>query len=72
MAQVYEVQYQINVNNGPALEAIKQFQQATVQLERMSRRFDEVARKIGKVNSAFKALQSKPINITVNTASAEQ
>lgn len=71
MPQVYEVQYQINVNNGPALESIRQFQQATVQLEQLSRRFDVVAQKIGKINSAFNSIQTKPINIQVNTTSAE-
>lgn len=71
MPQVYEVQYQINVNNGPALEAIKQFQQATTQLEQLTRRFDAVARSIGKLNSAFKSISVKPINVQVNTATAE-
>lgn len=71
MPQVYEVQYQINVNNGPALEAIKQFQQATTQLELLTRRFDAVARSIGKLNSAFKSISVKPINVQVNTATAE-
>ena len=71
MPQVYEVQYQINVNNGPALEAIKQFQQATAQLEQLTRRFDAVSRSIGKLNSAFKSISVKPINVQVNTATAE-
>lgn len=73
MPQVYEVQYQINVNNGPALEAINQFQQATTRLEQMSRRFDLVAQKIGKLNSAFKTIQTKPVTATVkaDTKSAE-
>jgi len=73
MPQVYEVQYQINVNNGPALEAINQFQQATARLEQMSRRFDLVAQKIGKLNSAFKTIQAKPVTATVkaDTKSAE-
>ena len=71
MAQVYEVQYQINVNNGPALEAIKQFQTATTELEQMTRRFDAVSRSIGKLNSAFKSIQTKPIIVNVNTTQAE-
>ena len=71
MPQVYEVQYQINVNNGPALEAIRQFQQATTQLEQLTRRFDAVSRSIGKLNSAFKSISVKPINVQVNTATAE-
>lgn len=73
MPQVYEVQYQINVNNGPALEAINQFQQATTRLEQMSRRFDLVAQKIGKLNSAFKTIQTKPVTATVkaDTKTAE-
>lgn len=71
MAQVYEVQYQINVNNAPALEAIKQFQQATTQLEQMSRRFDVVARRVGKLNGAFHAISKSPVNVRVNTTQAE-
>lgn len=71
MAQVYEVQYQINVNNGPALAAIQQFQETTTKLERMVSRFDLVAKKIGKINSAFYALSKNPATITVKTDKAE-
>ena len=66
MAQVFEVQYRINVQHEAALQAIGQFQEATTQLAHMSRRFDTVTKSIGKLNSAFKSIQTKPINITVN------
>ena len=71
MAQVYEVQYQINVNNGPALEAINQFQQATTRLEQMTRRFDTVSRSIGKVNSAFASLGKTTPKMNIDTSQVE-
>lgn len=71
MPQVYEVQYQINVNSGPALEAIEQFQQATLKLEQLARRFDVVSRSIGKLNAAFKTIPTKPIDVVINTGKAE-
>lgn len=71
MAQVYEVQYQINVNNAPALEAIKRFQQATTQLEHMARRFDAVAKSVGKLNSAFHAISKSTVKVRLDTTKAE-
>lgn len=71
MAQVYEVQYQINVNNAPALEAIQKFQQAATQLEQMSLRFDAVARSVGKLNSAFHAISKSTVKVRLDTTKAE-
>lgn len=71
MAEQYTVNYQINVQSDPALQAIRKFQEATAQLEGLTRRFDVVARSIGKVNAAFASINSKPVNIQVNTANAE-
>ena len=53
MAENYIVNYQINVNSNPALESIRKFQQATAEMEALTKRFDVVAKSIGKVNSAL-------------------
>ena len=55
MAENYIVNYQINVNSNPALESIRKFQQATAEMEALTKRFDIVAKSIGKVNSALDA-----------------
>lgn len=73
MAQIYEVQYQINVNSATALESIQAFQQATVKLDQMANRFTEIARRIGKVNAAFVQLsKNSACTIKINTADAER
>lgn len=71
MAENYTVNYQINVNEQPALQAIQRFQQATLQLEQLTKRFDLVAKSVGKVNSALASIRTKPVNIQVNTGTAE-
>lgn len=71
MAENYTVNYQINVNSQAALESIRKFQEATVQMEALTKRFDVVAKSIGKVNSALASIKSKPIEITINTNAAE-
>lgn len=71
MPQVYEVQYQINVNNGPALEAIRQFQDATTKMEQLVGRFDAISKGIGKVNSVFNSL-NKTVSINIKTDTAER
>ncbi|WP_261982512.1 phage tail tape measure protein, partial [Bacteroides ovatus] len=63
--------YQINVNSNPALESIRKFQQATAEMESLTKRFDIVAKSIGKVNSALASIKTKPINIQINTSAAE-
>lgn len=71
MAENYIVNYQINVNSNPALESIRKFQQATAEMEALIKRFDVVAKSIGKVNSALASIKTKPINIQINTSAAE-
>lgn len=71
MAENYIVNYQINVNSNPALESIRKFQQATAEMEALTKRFDVVAKSIGKVNSALASIKTKPINIQINTSAAE-
>lgn len=71
MAKNYIVNYQINVNSNPALESIRKFQQATAEMEALTKRFDIVAKSIGKVNSALASIKTKPINIQINTSAAE-
>ena len=71
MAENYIVNYQINVNSNPALESIRKFQQATAEMESLTKRFDIVAKRIGKVNSALASIKTKPINIQINTSAAE-
>lgn len=71
MAKNYIVNYQINVNSNPALESIRKFQQATAEMESLTKRFDIVAKSIGKVNSALASIKTKPINIQINTSAAE-
>lgn len=71
MAENYIVNYQINVNSNPALESIRKFQQATAEMETLTKRFDIVAKSIGKVNSALASIKTKPINIQINTSAAE-
>ena len=71
MAENYIVNYQINVNSNPALESILKFQQATAEMEALTKRFDIVAKSIGKVNSALASIKTKPINIQINTSAAE-
>lgn len=71
MAENYIVNYQINVNSNPALESIRKFQQATAEMEALTKRFDVVAKSIGKVNSALASIKAKPINIQINTSAAE-
>lgn len=71
MAQDYVVNYQINVNNQKALDAIRQFSQATQQMEGLVRRFDSITKGIGKVNSALASLRSKPITINIDTQKAQ-
>ena len=46
MAENYIVNYQINVNSNPALESIRKFQQATAEMEALTKRFDVVAKSI--------------------------
>lgn len=73
MAQVYEVQYQINVNSATALESIAAFQEATVKLDQMTNRFTEIARRIGKVNAAFIHLnKNSACTLNINTNEAER
>ena len=71
MAENYIVNYQINVNSNPALESIRKFQQATAEMESLTKRFDIIAKSIGKVNSALASIKTKPINIQINTSAAE-
>lgn len=71
MAENYIGNYQINVNSNPALESIRKFQQATAEMEALTKRFDIVAKSIGKVNSALASIKTKPINIQINTSAAE-
>lgn len=71
MAENYIVNYQINVNSNPALESIRKFQQAIAEMEALTKRFDIVAKSIGKVNSALASIKTKPINIQINTSAAE-
>ena len=71
MAENYIVNYQINVNSNPALESIRKFQQATAEMEALTKRFDVDAKSIGKVNSALASIKTKPINIQINTSAAE-
>lgn len=71
MAENYIVNYQINVNSNPALESIRKFQQATAEMESLTKRFDIVSKSIGKVNSALASIKTKPINIQINTSAAE-
>ena len=71
MAQDYVVNYQINVNNQKALDAIRQFSQAAQQMEGLVRRFDSITKGIGKVNSALASLRSKPITINIDTQKAQ-
>lgn len=71
MAQDYVVNYQINVSSQKALQAIRQFSQAAQQMESLVRRFDNIAKGIGKVNSALASLRTKPITINVNTQTAQ-
>ena len=46
MAENYIVNYQINVNSNPALESIRKFQQATAEMEALTKRFDIVAKRL--------------------------
>lgn len=71
MGENYTVNYQINVNASPALQAIRKFQEATLEMEKCVTRFDAVARSIGKVNAALASVSSKPINLQINTSQAE-
>jgi TP901 family phage tail tape measure protein len=71
MAENYIVNYQINVNSNPALESIRKFQQATAEMESLTKRFDIVTKSIGKVNSALASIKTKPINIQINTSAVE-
>ena len=71
MAENYTVNYQINVNSNPALQAIKKFQEATAGMEHLVRRFDAVAKGVGKVNSALSSINSKSIQVNVDTSKAE-
>lgn len=65
MAENYIVNYQINVNSNPALESIRKFQQATAEMEALTKRFDVIAKSIGKVNSALASINTKPIDIKI-------
>ena len=40
-------------------------------MEALTKRFDVVAKSIGKVNSALASIKTKPINIQINTSAAE-
>lgn len=71
MAQTYEVNYQITVNSGPALESIRKFEEATAKMEGLTKRFDMITRSIGKVNSALASLNKGSVEIRINTAQAE-
>ncbi len=68
----YTVNYQINVNSTPALESIRKFQEATQQMEALTKRFDVVAKSIGKVNSAFASLNKNHVKMDINTSAVEQ
>jgi len=71
MAEQYTVNYQINVASEPAIAAIRKFQEATAQLETLTRRFDLVAKSIGKVNAAFASVGKTPLRLQVDTTAAE-
>ena len=71
MAENYIVNYQINVNSNPALESIRKFQQATAEMEALTKRFDIVAKSIGKVNSALASIKTFPFNILIICCAAE-
>lgn len=71
MAENYTVNYQINVNSDPALESIRKFQEATAQMEALTRRFDAIAKGVGKVNSALASLNKGRVEIRLETSSAE-
>ena len=71
MAENYIVNYQTHVNSNPASESLRKFQQATAEMEALTKRFDVVAKSIGKVNSALASIKTKPINIQINTSAAE-
>lgn len=71
MAENYVVNYQINVNSGPALESIRKFQEATAQMETLTRRFDMITKGIGRVNSAFASLNKGRVEIRLDTSRAE-
>lgn len=71
MAENYVVNYQINVNSDPALESIRKFQEATAQMEALSKRFDTITKGIGRVNSALASLNKGRVEIRIGTQSAE-
>lgn len=71
MAENYVVNYQINVNSDPALESIRKFQEATAQMEALSKRFDTITKGIGRVNSALASLNKGRVEIRLDTSRAE-
>lgn len=71
MAENYTVNYRINVDSRAALESIQQFQQATAQMEQLTRRFDAIAKGVGKVNSALASISTKSVSINIDTSKAE-
>ena len=71
MAENYVVNYQINVNSDPALESIRKFQEATAQMEALSKRFDMITKGIGRVNSALASLNKGRVEIRLDTSRAE-
>lgn len=71
MAENYVVNYQINVESKAALASIQKFQEATAKMEALTRRFDAITTGIGKVNSALASLSKRPVEIRINTQSAE-
>lgn len=72
MAENYTVNYQINVNSDPALESIRKFQEATAEMETLVRRFDAIAKGIGRVNSALASLNKGKVEIRLETSKAEE
>lgn len=71
MAENYVVNYQINVNSDPALESIRKFQEATAQMEALSKRFETITKGIGRVNSALASLNKGRVEIRLDTSRAE-
>ena len=71
MAENYVVNYQINVNSDQAIESIRKFQEATAQMEALSRRFDTITKGIGRGNSALASLNKGRVEIRLDTSRSE-
>ncbi|MDR1119464.1 MAG: phage tail tape measure protein, partial [Dysgonamonadaceae bacterium] len=72
MAETYVVNYDINVQSQQALNAFRQFQEATVQLQACMKPLEDFRRKVSSINTALNNMAKKAPVMNISTAKATE